>query len=43
MNCSLSISIPHSWGPHVRAVVITIVIVVAVLLGVDFSLLPLRV
>lgn len=40
MSISLCVRVPTEWGPHIRAVVITIVIVVALLLGADVANLP---
>ncbi|MFI6536709.1 hypothetical protein ACIBHY_29955 [Nonomuraea sp. NPDC050547] len=40
---NLSISVPAEWGKHLKVVIITIVIVVAVALGVDINGLPFRV
>ncbi|MFC4900016.1 hypothetical protein ACFQVD_37175 [Streptosporangium amethystogenes subsp. fukuiense] len=39
-NFSLSVRIPGEWGRHMRTIVITVVIVVAVAYGVDMSVLP---
>ncbi|GAA0989185.1 hypothetical protein GCM10009555_072610 [Acrocarpospora macrocephala] len=38
LNCTLSL--PESWGRHLRVIVITIIIVVGAVLGVDASMLP---
>ncbi|WP_281249857.1 hypothetical protein [Streptosporangium canum] len=34
------VSVPESWGQHVRTIVIAVVIVVAVAYGVDLSGVP---
>lgn len=36
--CEVSVTIPASWGRHVRTVVIAIVIVIAIAYGVDLPL-----
>ncbi|MEV0593167.1 hypothetical protein [Nonomuraea cavernae] len=44
MNVTFSIRIPGEWGPHVRTVIVIVVILVAMAAGVDVaSLLPVRV
>ncbi|WP_276615631.1 hypothetical protein [Nonomuraea basaltis] len=43
MNISLNVRVPAEWGPHIRTVIVTIVIVVAAMLGADVTGLPFRI